>query len=78
MKRLPMSTLEKLCDGLTLLRKYQPTAPVGRVADVLLVGDLNDTHLPPKMKAKMGDLGFKMETDRFNMFAFELSAPSRK
>jgi len=56
--RTPMSKLEKLHDGLGLIRQFQPSAFMKTVGEHLIVGDAQDQNLPAGMKAKLRDLGF--------------------
>jgi hypothetical protein len=72
--RAPMSKLEKLNEGLTLLRKYQPAAQMYRVGSHLLVGDTTDPHLPEGMKVRMREFGFQLEENR-GMFAYPVAEP---
>lgn len=73
-QRAPMSQLEKFTEGLILLRKFQPAGEMRRVGGYLLVGTLEDAHLPEGMKAKMGEYGFQIEETR-KAFAYKLPEP---
>jgi hypothetical protein len=67
----PISKLEKLIKGLTILSAYQAAAPISYKGSYLLVGKVKDNFLPEIVKHKLGDLGFKVE-ETSGMFAFSL------
>jgi hypothetical protein len=70
-KTVPMSGLEKLVKGLTILSSYQAAAQLFCEQGYLLVGRTSDVALPDVVKLKLKDLGFQIE-ERREMFAFNL------
>jgi len=72
-----MSCLEKLHDGLGLIRKMQPAAPMEVHGRIILVGDTEDPHIPRGLGDRLAQLGFKHEKHK-GMFAFEIPQNTAK
>lgn len=67
--RQPMSKLEKLAEGLRVIKQYQPAAEVNALDGLILVGDTKDPHVSMGARQFLRGIGFA-EDDLHKRFVF--------
>lgn len=75
--RQPTSKLEKLFEGLRIIKQFQPAAPLAPCTNGLYVGDITDKHITAGAREYLKGLGF-LEDEERAMFVFNFRGNAKQ